>query len=117
MLSQIERMVQRVRRSFALSDEREIKNRKRDQSVSFFDVLALMPEPAPWVQGIAERREPDFDVNRARILSGGASDWQSKRVNGSCLKTRVCYTISFKHIPSKKACSFPKNMSGIWPVK
>src|SRR5579859_2402019 len=29
----------------------------------------------------------------------------------------VCYTISFKHIPSKKACSFPKNMSGIWPVK
>src|SRR5689334_16657887 len=29
----------------------------------------------------------------------------------------VCYTILFKHIPSKKACSFPKNMSGIWPVK
>jgi hypothetical protein len=27
--------------------------------------------------------------------------------------SRMCYTILFKHIPSKKACSFPKNMSGI----
>src|SRR5579859_6953812 len=37
--------------------------------------------------------------------------------SGACSSEPVCYTISFKHIPSKKACSFPKNMSGIWPVK
>jgi hypothetical protein len=29
----------------------------------------------------------------------------------------LCYTILFKQIHLKKACSFPKNMSAIWPDK
>src|SRR5438309_3677657 len=63
--------------------------------------LPMAPTTALFVKDISERRDQMFCIH-AGSQRGSAGRTVSLRVS------RMCYTILFKHIPSKKACSFPK---------